>query len=195
MKSEELRNIKEVGEDKRKRVLFANPRRNTTTNQVPHMGLAILASILKKRGHEILVVDYNLIPDAPNIPSFIRKFKPDVIGITIYTANTKEADKIIGDSKIFAPNTPLIVGGPHPTLYYDESQKDNRIDYIVRGEAELVIMDLVENAKKEKIASIIQARERVNPDDVPYPEYKVFYKWQYIRGYSIMTSRGCPYRC
>ncbi len=195
MKSSELKNIKKVSEKRKSKVLLVNPRRSTTTNQVPHMGLAILSSILQKRGHGVLVVDYNLIPTAPNISFFIGKFRPDVVGVAIYTANTKEAGRIIDDVSKISSNIPLMVGGPHPTLYYDELQKDNRIDYIVRGEAELVIMDLVEKAKKEVVPQVIQAKEIVNPDDVPYPEYKVFYKWQYIRAYSIMTSRGCPYRC
>ena len=193
MKSNKLKSIKKILE--KRKVLLVNPRRSTTTNQVPHMGLAILASILKKRGHEVFVVDYNLIPTAPNISFFMGKIKPGVVGVAIYTANTKEADRIIDAVYKISPNIPLMVGGPHPTLYYNELQKDNRIDYIVRGEGELVIIDLVEKAKKEVVPKVIQAKEIVNPDDVTYPEYKTFYKWQYIRGYSIMTSRGCPYRC
>jgi radical SAM superfamily enzyme YgiQ (UPF0313 family) len=89
----------------------------------------------------------------------------------------------------------VIVGGPHPTLYPDEMQKDKKIDYIAVGESELVIINAVEKAKKESRAKIIRTGEIVNPEDIPFPEYKVFYRWEYIRGYSIMTSRGCPYRC
>jgi radical SAM superfamily enzyme YgiQ (UPF0313 family) len=195
MKSKDLRNIKKIAKKKRKKILFVNPKRGTVVSRVPHMGIAILASILKKRGHEVYVVDYNLIPNAPHISFFINRFKPDVIGVSIYTANTKEADKIIEVVNRITPKIPLLVGGPHPTLYYDETAKDKRIDYILTGESELIIIDVVENAKKEKNPRIIQTKEIVEPDDVPYPEYKVFYKWEYIRGYSIMTSRGCPYRC
>lgn len=195
MQSRQLRKIKKVQKEKKRKVLFVNPQRSTAKSRVPHMGIAILASILEKRGHDAFVVDYNLIPNAPHISFFIDKFKPDVIGVSIYTANTREADKIIESISKISPDTPLIVGGPHPTLYPDELKKDGRIDYITVGEAELMIIDLVENAKKGREARIIRTKEIVNPDDAPYPEYRVFYKWQYIRGYSIMTSRGCPYRC
>ncbi|MFH0831796.1 MAG: radical SAM protein [archaeon] len=195
MQSEHLRNIIKVAEKKEKKVLFVNPQRSTATSRVPHMGIAILASILKKRGHDILVVDYNLIPRAPHITSFIDKFKPDVIGVSIYTANTGEAELILEEINNFNKEIPIIVGGPHPTLYPDEMQEDKRVDYIVIGEAELTVIDAVENAKKEDKAVIIRTTEIVNPEDVPFPEYRVFYKWEYIRAYSIMTSRGCPYRC
>lgn len=195
MKSGELKNIKKIAENKRKRVLLVNPRRRTTGNQVPHMGLAILASILKARGHDVFVVDYNLIPATPKISLFVERFKPDVVGISVYTANTEEAGQIIEEINNKNKGIPVIVGGPHPTLYSDEMQKDKRIDYIVVGEAELTVIDAVEKAKKEGKTKIIKTSEIVNPDDAPYPEYRVFYKWQHIRAYSIMTSRGCPYRC
>ena len=195
MKSKELKKIKKVLEKKKKRILFINPRRSTTTSRSPHMGIAILASILKKRGHDAFVVDYNLIPNANPISYFINKFNPDIIGISIYTANTKEANQIIESINKTNSSLPIIVGGSHPTLYSKEMQEDNRIDYISVGESELIIIEVVEKAKKEKKPIIIIPKEIVDPNDIPYPDYKTFYGWRHIRGYPIMTSRGCPYRC
>lgn len=133
----------------------------------------------------------------PPIEFFIKKFNPDVIGISIYTANVPEADSMIDKISKSFPNIPIIVGGPHPTLYHDKMQMkhEKEIDYKVVGEAEVTIINAVERAKKEKKAKVISTKEIVDPCDVPYPDYKSFYKWEYIRGYPIMTSRGCPYRC
>lgn len=195
MKSENLRNIPKISESKKKKVLFINAKRRDCQSIIPHNGLAILSGILKKRGHEVLIVDYQFIHDAPNISYFINRFKPDVIGMSVYTASFFEAERIISRVHKTNPNIPVIVGGPHATIYPDLLQKDKRIDYINVGEAELTIIDLVENAKKEKQGKIVQSKELVKLDDIPFPDYKSFYKWEYIRSYPIMTSRGCPFNC
>ena len=47
--------------------------------------------------------------------SIVEKFKPDIIGITLYTATMKEANKII--NLIVGFKIPIMLGGPHATLY------------------------------------------------------------------------------
>ena len=196
MKFKELKNLKNLKKTKNiKRILLANPRRITCSVNIPHMGLAILASILKKRGHEVLVIDYQLIHTAPDISFFINKFKPDVVGVSIVTANTNEAKELIQNIRKINKKIPLLVGGPHATLYPENLEKDKNIDYIVLGEAEPVIVELIEKAKKENKPKIIPQKEIVDPNKVPYADYKAFYRWKEIRSYPIMTSRGCPYNC
>ena len=77
MNSKELLKIKKTS--KIKKVLFINPKRRDCKSIVPHNGLAILSGILKKRGHKVLIVDYQLIHDAPEVSTFINDFKPDVL--------------------------------------------------------------------------------------------------------------------
>ena len=55
----------------------------------------MIAGVLKKSGNDVLVVDYQFKPDSPSEISIVKKFKPDIIGITLYTATMKEADIII----------------------------------------------------------------------------------------------------
>ena len=180
---------------KERRVLLLNPRRKTCKVSIPNMGLAILAAILKKRGHEVLVVDYQLIHYAPEVSFFIKTFNPEVIGLSIITANTKESVELLEKIRKEQPNIPIIVGGPHATLYYDELRKNKDIDYIIIGEAEAIIISVVEKAKRQKKVKIINPKTVVDPNKIPYSDYKSFYKWEYIRSYPIMTSRGCPFNC
>ncbi len=195
MKSTDLKMLEKVEKASQKRILFVNSRKKTSMVNIPHMGLAILASILKKRGHEVLIVDYQLVHNAPPVDFFINKFGPDVIGLSIYTANFNEAEAIKKIIIKAAPSTPLLIGGPHPTLYFEEMSRDKSIDYIFVGEAELSIIDVVENATKQKDARIISSKEVVDLNDLPYPDYGLFYQYKFIRSYPIMTSRGCPYNC
>ena len=75
LKLKEILNLRTVSKTKyKKKILLINPRRTNCRVNIPHMGLAILAAILKKRGHEVLVVDYLLAHNAPPITHFINKF-------------------------------------------------------------------------------------------------------------------------
>lgn len=176
----------------RKRVLFFNAKREKCNSTSPHLGLAMLAAVLKKRGHKVLVVDYQFKHTAPSPETFIKDFNPDVLGITLYTATIHEANKIINN--VSNSNIPIMVGGPHATLYYDELSTDNRLDYIIRGEAENVIEEIVQNAKHQSKSQIIT----VKPPDVEnliYPDFTSFFKYKEISVYPLSTSRGCPYNC
>jgi radical SAM superfamily enzyme YgiQ (UPF0313 family) len=88
-----------------------------------------------------------------------------------------------------------MIGGPHASIYTDEIRKDRRIDYIFIGEAELTIISVVENAKRNRIPKIIQSKEILNLYYVPFPDYKSFHSWNTITSYPVMTSRGCPNKC
>jgi len=192
----EFINLKQIPETKnKKRILFVNPRRMNCEVNMPHMGLAILAAILKKRGHEVLVVDYQLVHNAPKISYFVKEFKPSVVGVSIITGNVDEAISLINEVREIDSTIPIVVGGPHASLYPSHLKKQTGIDYVVSGEAEHIIIDVIEKAKKNKKALEVMSETIVNPDQIPYPDYKTFYKWDQINSYPIMTSRGCPFRC
>lgn len=186
-----------VSKRKKKKVLLINPKRRNVLFTIPHNGLAILAAIIKKRGHDVKIIDYAFSFNNRNkdISFFVNEFKPDVIGISIYTPNAYEAEEIISKLNKIYPKIPIIVGGPHATIYTDILQKDERIDYIFRGEAELTILDVIEKSKKEKNPVVINSEYLVDLDSLPLPNYKSFYDWESMTNYSIMTSRGCPFNC
>lgn len=197
MESKDLRNIKPVAKNKSKRVLLINPKKKKSYFSFPHNGLAILATILKKRGHEVLIVDYAFLFKRKNsdISYLMKDFKPDVIGISIYTPNEHEAIQLLSSVRQADQFIPIMLGGPHATLYYETLKEDKSIDYIVRGEAELQIIDLVENAKREKKPKIIETDKLVDLGDLPFPDYTTFLGWESIIVYPLMTSRGCPNIC
>jgi len=195
LKSSDLENLKKI--KKTKRILLINPKKEDTVFMIPHNGLASLAGVLKKRGHEVLVVDFAFLFEDrdKDVSFFINMFKPDIIGISIYTPSSKEANDIIKKIQEISPKIPIMVGGPHASMYSDVLKKDKRIDYIFIGEAELTIIPVVENAKKQRTAKIIKSKEILNLYKVPFSDYKSFYGWQNITSYPIMSSRGCPNKC
>ncbi|MBM4241943.1 MAG: B12-binding domain-containing radical SAM protein [Euryarchaeota archaeon] len=173
-----------------KRILFFNAKREKCESTSPHLGLAMLAAVLNGKDHEVLVVDYQFKHDAPSPETFINEFKPDVIGLTLYTATMREAAKIM--DVVFKFKIPIMVGGPHATLYYD--RLDDRIDYIILGEAENVIETVVINAKIETKSQIIKT-EPPDPKKLPYPDFTSFFSYNDVRNYPLLMSRGCPNDC
>lgn len=176
----------------RKKILFFNAKREKCDSTSPHVGLAMLAAVLKKSGYEVMIVDYQFRHTAPPPEEFVREFKPDVIGVSLYTATIKEANKILNCVSNF--DIPIMVGGPHATLYYDDLSTDYRLDYIVKGEAEESIIDVVETARKEDKPRIIEVK-LPDPKSLPYPDFTSFYEYENISVYPLLTSRGCPYNC
>jgi len=173
-----------------KKILFVNPA--SYEGGVPNTGLAMLCAILSKRGHSARVADYFFSRKTPNIREILGEFKPDVVGISLFSCNmsiSRDIIRVVNDSGI-----PLIAGGPHTSSYCEEISGDTRFSYVIIGEAENEIVDMVENAKLYKKPEIIYAR----PPDVeslPLPDYSSFYQRDSIKIYPFMSSRGCPYDC
>ena len=80
----------------KKKILLINAKREKCDSVSPHLGLAMLAAVLKKGRHDVLVVDYQFKHRSPSPSVFIRKFKPDVIGLSLYAATMKETEKSVG---------------------------------------------------------------------------------------------------
>lgn len=177
------------------RVLFIRPRKHTDAHAVPHLGLAMLTAVLRARGHEVLVLDHMLYlrERLPSISGILEDFKPDIIGLTMYTATVRECTGVLEELASLT-DRPVMVGGPHATIYTEELAKDSRISYIVRGEAELTIAGVVEGAARQNPPVIIQP---VPPelDKLPLPDFSSFMNRDRAKIYPLVTSRGCPFGC
>jgi radical SAM superfamily enzyme YgiQ (UPF0313 family) len=181
------------------------------------LGIAYIAAALKKEGYEVRVKD--LLIERESDEEFMKNtlvFSPDVVGFTAVTPVVKSAFRLSRLIKKSMPKTVTIIGGPHATAMPDECL-DNSFDFVVSGEGERTITDLLENIKNpERVNSIlykkdgrtVRAPERgyiENLDTLPFPARELFpplskYKGQEALGSlnpvgSIMTSRGCPYAC
>ena len=174
----------------KKKILLFNAKREKCESFSPHLGLAMIAGVLKECGNDVLVVDYQYKPDSPSEINIVKKFKPDIIGITLYTATMKEADKIIDNVSSF--NIPIMVGGPHATLYPEDLI--DKVDYVVIGEAEDIIENLVNSAELQSECKIINSTTP-DPKNLPFPDFTTFIGYEDIFIYPLLTSRGCPYNC
>ncbi len=177
------------------RVLFIRPRKASDAHAVPHLGLAMLTAVLRGRGHEVLVLDHMLYlgEEIPPIAGLIKDFRPDVIGVAMYTATAAECLGLIGEISALT-DKPVMVGGPHATIYTEELASDPRISYIVRGEAELTIARVVEGASRQAAPVIVQP-EPPDVNALPPPDFSSFLNRERAKIYPLVTSRGCPFGC
>jgi radical SAM superfamily enzyme YgiQ (UPF0313 family) len=159
------------------------------------LGLASLSAVLLRSGHTVAVLDEVLYEEGvvPDLKEVIAREKPDVIGFSAYTSTLDRLLEHLRAAREVC-QAPILVGGPHASLWPEHLGIGGLVDYVVRGEAEEVIAGLVTEAVRREQPAVIEATV---PDvrTLPWPDYSAVMKGQSVRTYPIMTSRGCPYAC
>lgn len=145
-------------------------------------GPLILGRILKDAGHQVAVYE-ELYKD---VDMEVVK-KADVVGLYTMTSNAKRAYEL-GDMLREKYQKPVVIGGMHASALPEEALL--HADKVVVGEAENIIVDVMEGHLKD---DIIYAPPVDNLDDVPFPDYSLLKTPCQVA--NIMTSRGCPYNC
>jgi len=181
----------------------------------PPLGLAYLASMVRDE-HDVRIVD-SLAEDYKygDVERIIKKYDPDVVGITSTTSMIPDAYAIAKIAKRYNENVKIVMGGPHVTFLPETTfQECPCIDFIVRGEGELTFRELIDSLERDRDPSnilglSINLRDKVknNPprplikdiDTIPMPSYDLLpmekYQADGVRFGTVMTSRGCPFNC
>lgn len=221
------------------RVLLVNPkfRLPIDTRTTPHLGLAYLGAVTLERGDECKLYDADI--ETEPFEQFLRDFRPEIVGITANTPQVKQAWRTAKEIKRVLPGTPVVIGGPHPSVLSEESAARPEIDIVARGEGEAIWVELLAQLEEQKklnpeftdkdwlqpdtpLSNIFGITYRTTNgkmhlvpehpaipdlDALPWPAYSLFKMDRYTnlqpatdaidgaRSFSVMTSRGCPYRC
>ncbi len=199
-------------------ILFVNPKEKAHFfERMPPLGLAYMAANLEKHGYLVKILDLE-VTDGGLKPS-LEEYKPKFVGISGTTHTRFESFHLAKEIKEFNSAITTIYGGVHATFTDIETlQNIPHIDYVVRGEGERVIVQLLDALTKSKKLSAVSgiayrdvAEIRKNPsserigslDDLPMPAYHLLDMHKYMlnmefidkRGISTITSRGCQARC
>lgn len=102
------------------------------------LGLAYLASAVKRAGHTAFLLDWGMPHGEEHYVSFLRKNRPDVVGIKVFTKDLFAAQKTIDLIKSVNKDITVIVGGPHPSVVPPEELMNDLagVDFAFRGEAD-----------------------------------------------------------
>lgn len=183
----------------------------------PPLGLAYLAAVLEERGYVLEIIDANAerLSEEKIIDRLICS-KADLVGFTAVTPTIDMCARISGSFKEELPHVPIVIGGVHATVLPQETMFRYPVfDFLVRGEGEYVLRDLVEalNNKSDlaKIASLCFRNSSgivVNPlgdriqdlDSIPYPARHLLPRGVYRtfdsdKMTTIIAMRGCPAAC
>jgi radical SAM superfamily enzyme YgiQ (UPF0313 family) len=176
-------------------VLFIHPRKGSPDVAMPHLGIASLSALLQQAGHQVTVLDEVLFEpgEAPSLEAVLAEARPDVIGVSAYTSTLDRTKELMARARTLSA-APILVGGPHAALWPEDLVATGLADYVVRGEAEEVIVRLVEEAERRDEPLTVDCPVP-DPRALPWPDYSSALNADTLTMYPVMTSRGCPYSC
>ena len=195
---------------KYKKILFVIPKVQASyaAKLDPHLGVAYLTAVLEKKGIEVEIFDFALDYQFSDLVNKVNGFKPDLIGITLFSFDFVNSYKLI--DKIKSSGIPLVAGGVHVSSTKEDVLKKTNVDYALYGEAENSILELCEGKELENIKGLIYRQDEeiiTNPpaqlihdlNEIPFPAWEKFelekYTYPQEGRLQIATSRGCPYNC
>ena len=190
---------------------------NTLTEPYPvyPLGLDYVAKAIAQN-HKVKISDLNDLKDFGSIKEIIRKFLPDIIGISIRNIdNTDTIDPkgFIGSYKKIIDlisnysESPIVLGGSGFTIFPAEVLEALQADYGIIGEGERFSLFLNAIEKKEDVSSIPGVITRGNKAQIPKPLDKSFaaqidinnshHKFYLKKGgmLNLQTKRGCNFKC
>ncbi len=186
---------------------------------MPPLGMLWVTAFLREKGFSVDIIDCQI--DNRNIESYIREVNPKIVGIGGTTHTRFEAFRLAKLVKNIDSAIKLIFGGSHATFTSNDTLRQiPEIDYVVRGEGEITILEIC-NAIIKKSGSIKNIlgvsyrdkdgliidnsrRPRIEDlDSLPFPardkvemtRYNMTMDYLKVPGTSVMTSRGCPVNC
>lgn len=204
----------------------------------PPLGLAYLVAAIAGR-HDVAVLDavaegyeketvynnrliYGLSPQ--EIIQKISYYAPDVIGISCFSSSeANNVHRLCGNIKKTNPKAVIVLGGAHPSSLPENVLRDSNIDFVVLGEGERPLNQLLDSLnKKQNLFDIegigfrhnggLRINHRHNYEDdidrLNFPKWNLFPLEKYfeinnphgspakkIPFLPIITSRGCPFEC
>lgn len=188
-------------------------------------GLAYVASVLRKKGHEVSIYSQDVYhwPES-HLKDYLDKQKFDVVGVSVI-AGYYQYRKLLKISKAInrSKHRPFyILGGHGPAPEPKYFMKKTGADVIVIGEGEITVTEIMEAlAKKRKLSSvngiaykqdgkiIVTPRRPLieNIDEIDMPAYDLFPINNYAlmrdlpgiqnrdRCLPVLSGRGCIFQC
>ena len=198
--------------------LYEDPRERAIMRPYPPLGILYISSHLKAKGFDVGVFDTTFSsPEA--FEAYVAKERPPVVGIY---ANLMTRPTVLAQIRVCQTyGATVIVGGPEPANYVEEYLARGA-DVVVIGEGERTLEALLPHlarygpAGMEHLAGIAYRADedrvvRTAPrpyiedlDAQPFPERAAIDLGEYVRVWrnhhgrgsvSLITARGCPYRC
>ena len=186
----------------------------TSLARTPPLELLTVAASVAD--HECRILDMRLEKGSA-FEEEISEFKPDLIGLTAYTAEAEVAKMLARRAKRVLPDVPIVWGGYHATMALDDVLDEASVDFAVRGEGDVTFPELVRAIarggsldaipgiafRKGEQRVLTPVRAQIDDlDTLPLLDWSLMARYQphYYLGVmgvvgGVETTRGCPYDC
>ncbi|MBU7014837.1 MAG: B12-binding domain-containing radical SAM protein [Theionarchaea archaeon] len=188
---------------------------------IPPLGMSYLGSYLREHGQEVFLLDFEHEATSMGEQTLNRlvdmacNLEPDIIGFTAWADCMPFISEFLKRFRQRAPDCVTVLGGPLPSVAPAETLKFMPlVDYVVVGEGERVLLELVQHIEKGKSPDIegVCYRKgeslfynpqttRVNVETLPLPAYDLLPPLKDYTGggdpvvLTMAASRGCIYNC
>lgn len=203
------------------------------------IGIAYLAAVLEKAAYKVKIVDvpgrgvervspnddgrFNVLGLSDDDTLNLIDPNSDIIGVSImFSQEWPHQRKFINKVRQRFPHARIVVGGEHATAMPAYSLQDcPAIDYLIKGEGELTLLELVYKLRAEKsvddIRGICYLKDGQLQDNglsarmadiklMPWPAWHLIDVEPYFRpnftmgigqgrNMAMVATRGCPYQC
>jgi anaerobic magnesium-protoporphyrin IX monomethyl ester cyclase len=196
------------------------------------LGISYCAAHLEKNGYDVRILDcFAENPEEvvqgntvragmtdDQILEFIKDFDPHLVGVSqMFSYLEPVCKSIFKLVKTFDQKITTVWGGTHPTVEAQSCLRDNNVDYIIMGEGEAPLLELIKRInKKESVEGMPSlayvsesgevkiSKERLWIEDLDnhvLPDREKLDLSRYATGetgkrtFNMVTSRGCPFAC
>jgi radical SAM superfamily enzyme YgiQ (UPF0313 family) len=173
------------------------------------IGLGYIQAMLRGRGLPCLLANMSGMTKK-KIEEYIRRAKPALVGISMFTYNRQRCFEIAKAIKKASPKTILLAGGPHSShLPGEVFECCPELDAIVFGEGEAPMLEiarrLAQGGSWKESPSLIfkdgtrtaQAEPIADLDSIGFPaeHFEALFFDDINQLSYLSTSRGCPSKC
>jgi anaerobic magnesium-protoporphyrin IX monomethyl ester cyclase len=198
--------------------LYEDPKERQIMKPYVPLGILYICSYLRSKGFDVDVFD-TTFSSPQDLFRHLQTETPSILGIYANLMTRKRAVEIIKIAR--AANWKVVVGGPEPGAYIQEYLEAGA-EVVVMGEGELTLEELLPALRSNSISAlsnvngisffsehghVVQTPARPQIPDLdaqPWPAREAIDVARYVRTWrdahgqgslSIITARGCPYRC
>jgi radical SAM superfamily enzyme YgiQ (UPF0313 family) len=199
-------------------IILFNPRSTKPRNRRFPLYVLALAAVLEGR-EEYAIVDGNVDADpVSTISRLIQEQSVELLGVTVMPGpQMVAAIECSREIRCRFPKLPIVWGGYFPSIYSDTALNARYVDYVVRGQGEETLLELISALRGrvglETIAGLSYKdifglhrhnpeRHMKGPDAFPWSPFHRISAEQYLRPSFFgkrtaahQASIGCPFRC
>ena len=188
----------------------------TGSGPYPPLGLLYLQAAVSASGpHRVELLDANL--PGGLAPALARhRDGVGLVGITALTPNLPSVVLAVAEARAACPEAAVVLGGPHADIFPHQTARLQGVDYVLTGEAEHSLSRLVQALEQGQPEPEIQGLYSAHSaddelcacaqipdlDQLPNPDRSRLQVEHYrgiggqdVQFATVITSRGCPWRC